>query len=200
MFNLQDYTEYREDGDPAYPAGKAVDTPEGDSIEGTQYDRRFFNTIWGFFQSIIHHAYNDMSLSGYPDSIDNPELLTALLVIINGITGDLAELIAQLRIDLDNEIAIRTSQITALNNAINTLSMRVTVVENAIYSDIITNPFEITFADLDGVILLEGIWNETSERIEVTYTDNLIEIHFMPGDNYAVIQGTLNEEFNRVEC
>jgi hypothetical protein len=200
MFRLQGYSEYREDSDPAYPYGKAVDTPEGDSIEGTQYDRRFFNQIWGFYQSVIHDAYQEPELSDRPDSIDNPEILNALKVIIHKITDDLLEKILKNKEDIAAEIKTREEEYTSLLNTINLLTMRLAVVENALYSDVISNPFEITFNNLSGILLLAGIWNEPFERIECTLTDDLISITFEPGQNFVVIQGIYNTEFSRVEC
>jgi hypothetical protein len=179
MFKLNSYTDYRDDNDPAYPGGKAIDAPNGDSTEGTQYDRRFFNQIFGFFQSVIFDAYQNMHVSDRPDSVDNPEVLDALKVIIRRIIGiDSIELL----------------------NMIDRISMRITVLENAVYSDIITNPFEITFNTLDGIALISGIWNEVHERIECTFSDDYIRIDISIPGNYVILEGVYNTEFNRVEC
>jgi hypothetical protein len=78
--------------------------------------------------------------------------------------------------------------------------MRITVLENAVYSDVITNPFEITFNTLDGIELISGIWNELYERIECTLTDDYISIDFSIPGNYAVLEGVYNAELSRVEC
>jgi hypothetical protein len=200
MFDLKVYSVFREDNDPAYPNGKAVDTPDGDSVDGTQYDRRFFNQIFGFYQSVIHDAYESPVLSDYPDSVSNPEILEALKIIIRRITDTLLEMILQNQQDIAAEIEARVEQHNNLLNAINNLTIRLAVVENALYSDLITNPFEITFNNLGGIVLISGIWNEPLERIECTLSDDLISINFKTGENFVVIQGVYNTELSRVEC
>jgi hypothetical protein len=200
MFKLNGYTEYREDTDPAYLAGKAVDTPDGDSTEGTQYDRRFFNQVFGFFQSVMYDAYDNPEFSDHPDSIDNPEILTALKIIIHRITDDILEKLLETIESLESEIALREQQHNNLLNTINGLLTRLAVVEGGLYNDVTTNPFEITFNNLNGLILVSGIWNEPMERIECTFQDDLINIAFEDMNNFIVIQGVYNTELNRVEC
>jgi hypothetical protein len=200
MFLLREYSEYRNDNDPAYLGGKAIDAPEGDSIEGTQYDSRFFNQIFGFHQSVIFDAYGKLELSGHPDSIDNPEVLNAFKTIIHKITDELLEKILQNKAAIEGEIATREADYISLLNTINLLTIRLAVVENALYSDIVTNPFEITFNDIDGLIIVTGIWNEQYERIECTLTDDLISISFTAGNNFIVLTGVYNAELDRIEC
>ena len=45
-------------------------------------------------------------------------------------------------------------------------STKISTLWDAVFSDITGNPFLVTFADLDGIILTEGIWNNTLHRIE----------------------------------
>jgi hypothetical protein len=200
MFRLSSYSEYRDDSDPAYLGGKAINAPDGDSVEGTQYDNRFFNQVMGVFQSIMYDAYGEIDFSDHPDSIDNPEVLNALKAINAKITDALLLLIQQNRADIDAEISTRQNQYIQLLNLINSNSMRITVIENAVYSDIITNPFEITFQTLDGIELISGIWNEAYERIECTITSDNISIHFAESDNFTVLEGVYNTEEHKVEC
>jgi hypothetical protein len=199
MFKLSEYTEYRDDTDPAYLGGKAVDTPDGDSVDGTQYDRRFFNQAFGFFQSVMWDAYEVPELSGHPDSIDNPEILTALKVIIKKITDGILMMLLETIENLETETALRNKQYNNLLNTINGLTTRLAVVESGLYNDVTTNPFEITFNNLNGIILISGIWNEPMERIECTFPDDLINITFKPGNNFVVLQGVYNTELHRVE-
>ena len=37
---------------------------------------------------------------------------------------------------------------------------------DAVFSEITTNPFQITFADLTGITLTAGIWNSGLQRLE----------------------------------
>jgi hypothetical protein len=200
MFSLKEYSEFRDDTDPAYLGGKAVDTPDGDSVDGTQYDRRFFNQVFGFFQSVMWDAYEVPELSDHPDSIDNPEILTALKVIIKKITNGILMRLLETIENLETETALRNKQYNNLLNTINGLTTRLAVVESGLYNDVTTNPFEITFNNLNGIILISGIWNEPMERIECTFPDDLINITFKPGNNFVVLQGVYNTELHRVEC
>jgi len=43
---------------------------------------------------------------------------------------------------------------------------RIQTLWDAIFSDITTNPFSVTFSDLEGFTLLSGVWNATSQRLE----------------------------------
>jgi hypothetical protein len=101
---------------------------------------------------------------------------------------------------LEAETALRNQQYNSLLNTINGLATRLAVVEGGLYNDVTTNPFEITFNNLNGLILLSGIWNEPMERIECTYPDDLINIAFETGNNFTVLQGVYNTELHRVEC
>ena len=55
-------------------------------------------------------------------------------------------------VDLSNTVAQNTSKITTL--------------WDAVFGDITTNPFQITFADLSGITLVSGVWNATLQRLE----------------------------------
>lgn len=43
---------------------------------------------------------------------------------------------------------------------------RIATLWDAIFNDITTNPFQITFANLDGITLTSGVWNESLQRLE----------------------------------
>ena len=65
---------------------------------------------------------------------------------------EIARQAAQAVIDLSNTVAQNTSKITTL--------------WDAVFGDIVTNPFQITFVDLDGITLTTGIWNASLQRLE----------------------------------
>lgn len=50
---------------------------------------------------------------------------------------------------------------------ISALDGRTASVENALYSSITANPFQIRFADLSGLAVTGFVWNVTAERLEV---------------------------------
>ena len=50
--------------------------------------------------------------------------------------------------------------------AIALLEARLQTLEEAVYSNVTENPFQMTFESLDDVALSSGIWNQTAARIE----------------------------------
>lgn len=46
------------------------------------------------------------------------------------------------------------------------LKVKVDVLWDALFVDITTNPFQITFDTLDGLTVASGIWNEDYQRLE----------------------------------
>jgi hypothetical protein len=72
------YTPYRDDTDPAYPGGKAIPAPSGDSFAGTPWRARFFNQINGFFQAAIMKARGVFTVSNEPDNASVSEVLNSL--------------------------------------------------------------------------------------------------------------------------
>ena len=63
-----------------------------------------------------------------------------------------AEGAAQAVISISNSVAQNTSKINTL--------------WDAVFSDITTNPFQITFVNLSGITLTSGVWNATLQRLE----------------------------------
>lgn len=43
---------------------------------------------------------------------------------------------------------------------------RLAILENAVYNDIVGNPWVMTFSDLDGVELIKGNYNKAKQRLE----------------------------------
>jgi hypothetical protein len=83
----ENYSPYREDNDPAYPGGKAVSAPTGNSIAGTPWRASLFNQIIGFFQAAIVEALGSFSIFGEPDKVGHSEVLSALNIIAARIAG-----------------------------------------------------------------------------------------------------------------
>ena len=46
------------------------------------------------------------------------------------------------------------------------LIARIERLENALFHDIKSNPFLVTFDTLEGVVLTKGIWNQEKKRLE----------------------------------
>ena len=48
----------------------------------------------------------------------------------------------------------------------NALKVKVDALWDFVCTDITSNPFQITFANLDGITLTSGVWNATLQRLE----------------------------------
>ncbi|MCL2138211.1 MAG: right-handed parallel beta-helix repeat-containing protein [Treponema sp.] len=74
-----DYTDYRDDSDPDYPGGKAVDSPDEDGYEGTPYKADWMNDINGFRQALFIYAFGSLAgVNNLPDNAYASDTLNAL--------------------------------------------------------------------------------------------------------------------------
>lgn len=64
--------------------------------------------------------------------------------------------------------AANTAQATviALGTTVQDNAARIQTLWDALFSDITTNPFTVSFSDLSGVNMTAGIWNATLQRVE----------------------------------
>lgn len=53
-----------------------------------------------------------------------------------------------------------------LTKAVTQNTGKIATLWDAVFSDITTNPFQITFADLSGITLTSGVWNAPHQRLE----------------------------------
>lgn len=53
-----------------------------------------------------------------------------------------------------------------LTKAVTQNTGKIATLWDAVFSDITTNPFQITFADLSGITLTSGVWNAARQRLE----------------------------------
>lgn len=56
--------------------------------------------------------------------------------------------------------------VDALTASVTENTSKISTLWNAIFTDITTNPFMITFANLDGITVSSGVWNATLQRLE----------------------------------
>ena len=83
----QNYTDYRDDNDPDYPLGKAVNAPSEESVEGTPYLAEWMNCLNGYRQAIYKKAFGDFkNVTGKPDTANESDTLKATEKLIE--TGD----------------------------------------------------------------------------------------------------------------
>ena len=65
------------------------------------------------------------------------------------------------------EIARAAQQaVVDLTKTIQQNTSKIATLWDAVFSDITTNPFQITFVDLEGITLTSGVWNSTLQRLE----------------------------------
>ena len=81
-----------------------------------------------------------------------------------------AQATANEAIDLANlaiEIARAAQQaVIDLTKTVQQNTSKIATLWDAVFSDITTNPFQITFVDLEGITLTSGVWNSTLQRLE----------------------------------
>lgn len=64
-------------------------------------------------------------------------------------------------------IAMAAQQaVTDLTKAVTQNTGKIATLWDAVFSDITTNPFQITFVDLSGITLTSGVWNASRQRLE----------------------------------
>lgn len=66
-------------------------------------------------------------------------------------------------------LAIAKEARAAVNTLTATVSQntsKIATLWDAVFSDITTNPFQITFADLEGITVTSGVWNDALQRLE----------------------------------
>ena len=74
-----------------------------------------------------------------------------------------AKTLAQQAVNTANTAA---QAVIAISNAVTQNSSKINTLWDAVFSDITTNPFQITFVDLSGITLSSGVWNATLHRLE----------------------------------
>ncbi len=77
------YTDYRDDTDPKYPGGKAVNATTTESTDGTPLLADWMNDVNGALQAIFLEAFGDIDkVSGKPDNVQESDVLKAIKEII----------------------------------------------------------------------------------------------------------------------
>lgn len=78
-------------------------------------------------------------------------------------TANQAILLAQQAVGIAEQAA---AAVVDLSNVVQQNTSKITTLWDAVFGDITTNPFQITFANLDGITLASGVWNATLQRLE----------------------------------
>lgn len=84
------YTDYRDDTDPKYPGGKAVNATTAESTDGTPLLADWMNDINGALQAIFIEAFGDIDkVSGKPDDVQESDVLKAIKKITQEYTNQI---------------------------------------------------------------------------------------------------------------
>lgn len=78
-------------------------------------------------------------------------------------TANEAKALAEQAVAVANSAA---QAVIDLNKAVTQNTSKINTLWDAVFSDITTNPFQITFVDLSGITLTSGVWNATLQRLE----------------------------------
>ena len=84
------YTDYRDDTDPKYPGGKAVNATTAESTDGTPLLADWMNDVNGALQAIFIEAFGDIDkVSGKPDDVQESDVLKAIKKITQEYTNQI---------------------------------------------------------------------------------------------------------------
>ena len=87
----QNYTDYRDDSDPKYPGGKAVNATTSEGTDGTPLLADWMNDVNGALQAIFIEAFGNIDkVSGKPDNVQESDVLKAVKEIIRKLLPGLA--------------------------------------------------------------------------------------------------------------
>lgn len=101
----QNYTDYRDDTDPKYPGGKAVNATTPESTDGTPFLADWMNDVDGALQAIFIEAFGDINeVSGNPDNAKESDVLKAIKKITQDYTDKVNKSESQLREQSDSAI------------------------------------------------------------------------------------------------
>lgn len=109
----ENYTDYRDDTDPKYPAGKAINASSEDSVDGTPILASLINDINGFRQAAFMAAFGGFgALSGVPDDAFKSDTLDAINKITQTYTDKKVLEEAKERINKDTETLTMANRFT----------------------------------------------------------------------------------------
>ena len=98
------YTDYRDDTDPKYPGGKAVNATTAESTDGTPLLADWMNDVNGALQAIFIEAFGDIKkVSGKPDNVQESDVLKAIKKITQEYTDQINAVEGKVRAQGDIE-------------------------------------------------------------------------------------------------
>jgi len=100
----QNYTDYRDDSDPKYPGGKAVNATTSEGTDGTPLLADWMNDVNGALQAIFIEAFGNIDkVSGKPDNVQESDVLKAIKKITQEYTDQINAVEGKVRAQGDIE-------------------------------------------------------------------------------------------------
>jgi hypothetical protein len=97
--------------------------------------------------------------------------------------------------DMELEGRINSIELQVLEN-----TGKIALLWDAVFADMTSNPFMFTFADLNGITLILGNWNQTQQRLDCSFVERAFNVTFMNLDTITLIHGVWNNPLQRLEC
>jgi hypothetical protein len=121
------------------------------------------------------------------DSLEDESIIRA--------RDDAAEKAARIAKDLELEGRINSLELQVLEN-----TGKIGLLWDAVFADMTTNPFLFAFADLNGITLARGNWNQEQQRLDCSFAERSFNIVFGNLDTIALLHGVWNKPLKRLEC
>jgi hypothetical protein len=108
---------------------------------------------------------------------------------------DILEKNARAAKDLELEDRINAIELQVIEN-----TGKITLLWDSVFSDMTTNPFLFTFADLSGINLIQGSWNRIQQLLDCSLVERTFNITFGSLDTISLAHGVWNKPLRRLEC
>jgi hypothetical protein len=108
---------------------------------------------------------------------------------------DASEKTARVAKDLELEGRINAIELQVIDN-----TGKIGLLWDAVFADMTTNPFLFTFADLNGINLIQGNWDRERQRLDCSFVERSFNITFSNLDTISLVHGVWNKPLQRLEC
>jgi hypothetical protein len=109
---------------------------------------------------------------------------------------DATEKAARIAKDLELEGRINALELQVIEN-----TGKIALLWDAVFADMTTNPFLFAFADLSGITLIRGNWDQPQQRLDCSLTERAFNVVFENNlDTITLVHGVWNKPLKRLEC
>ena len=168
-----------------YPESELITLPPGGCVRIRPYPLNDNSSAWGH----TYH-YKDVITPLAPVKYDSGGRLKAARPVAEDDVLRLG----------DWDLYVQQVDFTEVYQAIYENRARIEALENGAAQGILRNPFVVTFAALDGIILIEGTWDKAKGRLDCSYAGGGINISFTTLNNINLISGIWVPSQGILEC